>query len=201
MGMFGVRRDRHEPRKPEGRRRTVVTTTFTRLMPDQAGVKQWIAGRSCGGRCSGLSWGSCPGGGAHARLLRGLLPGEEGLPSTPREFGRGAIEGVAGARVGQQRRGPGLLHPAAHPRHPDERRHGPHARRHDHPRHPAGTADDRPSSPSSSGASSSRMWIGNVILLVLNLPMIGHLGPDALTCPTGSCTRPSSSSAASVFTA
>ena len=62
---------------------------------------------------------------------------EKKLAKDPSQFGKGAIEGVAGPGVGQQRRRADVVHPAADARHPAERGDGADGRRDDDPRHPA----------------------------------------------------------------
>ena len=62
--------------------------------------------------------------GRAARLLRGLLGGEEGLDALGR-VREGGHRGGGRARVRQQRRGPGFLHPHAHARDSHQPRHGP----------------------------------------------------------------------------
>ena len=82
--------------------------------------------------------------------ILGILPGngavlgpfasytiEKKLAKDPSRFGRGAIEGVAGPEVGEQRRRADLLHSAPDARHPAERRDGADGRGDDHPRHRA----------------------------------------------------------------
>ena len=44
------------------------------------------------------------------------------------------------------------------------------------------------------------MWIGNLMLVILNLPLVGHVGASCCRCRTACCFRRSSCSAASAPT-
>ena len=63
------------------------------------------------GTALGSFLGILPGGGALLASF-GAYTLEKKLSKHPEQFGKGAIEGVAGARGGQQRRRADLLHPA-----------------------------------------------------------------------------------------
>ena len=77
-----------------------------------------------------------------------------------------------GTRGGQQRRSPNLLHPHAHPRHSHQPCHGSHDRSLGDPGPATRSRDDHRTAAAFLGRHRS-MWIGNVMLLVLNLPLIG----------------------------
>nr|AHF23657.1 putative TctA citrate transporter [uncultured bacterium] len=76
-----------------------------------------------------------------------------------------------GAGIGQQRRLANLLHPAADAGHSAQRRDGADGGRHDHPQHPARPAGDDQQPRPVLGPDPS-MWIGNAMLVILNLPLI-----------------------------
>ena len=59
--------------------------------------------------------GILPGGGAVLASFAAYTV-EKKIAKDPSRFGKGAIEGVAGPEVGQQRGGADLVHSAAHPR-------------------------------------------------------------------------------------
>ncbi len=78
-----------------------------------------------------------------AGTLRGLHGREEARQgSAPVRPGR--HRGRGGPGIGQQRRGPDVLHSPPDPRHPAQCRHGPDGRRHDDPRHHSGSPGHDP---------------------------------------------------------
>jgi TctA family transporter len=83
----------------------------------------------------------------------------------------------------QQRRRPDELHSAAHARHSGQRHHGADGRRHDDPGHPAGP-QVMTAQPQLFWGVIASMWLGNLMLIVLNLPLIG-CGCRCCACRTG----------------
>ena len=143
--------------------------------PTWQDLKQSACADRCAARSSARSSGILPGNGAVLGPFASYTL-EKKLAKDPARFGRGAIEGVAGPEIGQQCRRADLLHPAADARHPAERRDGADGRRHDHPRHHAGPAGHDQATRSLFWGMIASMWIGNLMLLVINLPLIGAVG-------------------------
>ncbi len=107
-----------------------------------------------------------------ARPVRLLRAGEEARQG-PAPLRAWRHRGRGRARVGEQRRGADLVHPAPHPGHPPQRGDGADGGRDDHPRHRPRPAGHDPEPARSSGGVIASMWIGNLMLLVINLPLIG----------------------------
>ena len=152
-------------------KREVFTKKVKGLWPTQAGLQ----GSRCPPCCAAPRWARCsaccP---AAARCCRRSRPtrSRRRSPKDPAQFGKGAIHGVAGPEVGQQRRRADLVHSAADARHPAQRGDGADGRRDDDPQHPAGPAGDD-DEPALFWGLIASMWIGNLMLVVLNLPLIG----------------------------
>ena len=123
------------------------------------------------GTAVGSLLGILPGGGAVLSLVRGLHAGEEDL-ATPERFGKGAVEGVAAPEAANNAGAQTSFIPLLTLGIPST---------------PVmavmigammiqgiapGTAiiENRPNC---SGASSASMWIGNLMLVIINLPLIG----------------------------
>ena len=87
------------------------------------------------GTVIGSALGILPGGGAVLAAFASYTV-EKRSPN-PEEFGRGAIEGVAGPEIGQQCRRADLVHPDADAWHSRQPGHGADDRRDDHPGHHA----------------------------------------------------------------
>jgi len=192
----------------DARRRAGTGAHHHGALRDQRGAAQHRAGRDAGG----LRYAD-QGAHAHARglealagpiargsvlgFLLGILPGigaiiptfisyalEKRIARQPERFGRGAIEGVAGARGGEQRRHRRLDDPASHAGPSAERGHGRPPRRLSHPRRAARTAPHQGASRDLLGCHHEAWYVGNVMLLVLNLPLIG-LWVQLLRVPYG----------------
>ena len=116
----------------------------------------------------------------------------------PEGVRHGRHRGRRGARVGQQRRGADVVHPAAHPRPAGAPGDGAARRRLHHPGHHPGpnVINDEPELFWGLIAS---MWVGNLLLVLLNLPLIG-IWVKMLTVPYRCCSRRSSSSPRSAAT-
>ena len=121
------------------------------LLPNSAGHEAVRRADRARHAASGRSLGSCP---ATAPCSGPSPPTRwrRSCAKDPSRFGRGAIEGVAGPGVGQQRRRADRVHSAAHARHPAQRGDGADGRRHDHPRHRAGPAGHDQAAAACSGA-------------------------------------------------
>ena len=96
------------------------------------------------------------------------------------EFGtKGAIEGVAGPEAANNATRDRGADPAADAGHPDLQHHGHHAGRFPELRHPAGPAAFHARSAALVWALIASLYIGNVMLLILNLPHGEAVGPAA----------------------
>ena len=150
--------------------RDVAVRDFSGLMPSRADLRR-IAAPVLRGTALGSLLGILPGGG-HVLASFAAYTVEKKVSRTPERFGRGAIEGVAGPEIGQQRGRADLLHPNADAWHPGQPGDGSDDRRDDHPRdHPGpNVATDEPAL---FWGLIVSMWLGNLLLVVLNLPLIG----------------------------
>jgi putative tricarboxylic transport membrane protein len=132
MGMFGLGEIARNLENEATRTRLVGH--ITTLMPTREDFRRMVA-PILRGTFIGSALGILPGNGAVLGSFTSYSI-EKKLSKTPEQFGKGAIEGVAG--VGQQCRCPDLVHSnvdARHSLHPGD---GAHDRRAHHPRHPAG---------------------------------------------------------------
>ena len=134
-GHVRLRRDHRQPRAGASTAKS-FTDKVDEPVADAGRTSSAWPRRSCAARRSARSSASCR---AAARCWPPSPPTRSRRSSRRirDEFGKGAIEGVAGAGVGQQRRRADLVHPAADARHPVQRRDGADGRRDDHPGHPA----------------------------------------------------------------
>ncbi len=118
-------------------------------------------------------------------FLIGIIPGsahiissfvsyalERRISKHPERFGKGAIEGVAGPEVRQQRRGVRRLRADAGARHADGPDPGGDDRGAHGPRHRARPAADQ-QQPELFWGFVASMYVGNLVLLILNLPLVG----------------------------
>ena len=191
MGVFGMgeilRNLEHE------HTRSVMVKHVSGLMPSKADLKR-IIGPVLRGTGARLDPRHIARRRRDAVLVRRLHM-EKRMSPNRAEFGKGAIEGVAAPEVRQQCRRADVVHPDADAGHSVERRHGADDRRDDHPGHQPGpnvVTDE----PELFWGMIASMWIGNLMLVLLNLPLIG-LWIWMLTIPTTCCFRRSSRSAAS----
>ena len=166
--------------------------------PPRRRLQGRVRPRCCAARRSARCSASCP---AAARCCRRSRPtrSRRRSPSDPRAVRQGRDPGRRRPRVGQQRRRADLVHPAADARHPAERGDGADGRRDDDPQHPAGPAGDDVSNPQLFWGLIASMWVGNLMLVVLNLPLIG-MWIKLLTVPYRCCSRRSCCSARSACT-
>ena len=107
------------------------------------------------------------------RLVRRLCDREEDLARRRRRFGTGDDRGRRLPGSLDAFLGAGRFHPDHEPRHSGRRRDGADARRADDPGHRARPAADQPSIPDIFWGLIASFWIGNIMLVVLNVPMIG----------------------------
>ena len=150
----------------------MFTAKVTGLMPTGEDFKRMIPA-VLRGTALGSALGILPGGGALLAAFAAYTIEKK----TKLQPGRSAVrQGQhprrGGARVGQQRRLADLLHPAADAGHSAQRRDGADGGRHDHPQHPAGP-QVMTSNPQLFWGLIASMWIGNLMLIILNLPLIG----------------------------
>ena len=121
-------------------RREVFTSKVGRLMPSKEDFgRAWKP--ILRGTAFGAALGILPGGGPLLASF-GAYTLEKKISRYGSEFGKGAIEGVAGTRVGEQCRRTDLVHSDAHAGHPVQPGDGADARRDDDPGHRPGSPDD-----------------------------------------------------------
>ncbi len=178
--------------------RSLVMTKITGLMPTREDLKRIVA-PVLRGTALGSFLGILPGGGAMLSSFAAYSL-EKKVSRNPGEFGHGAIEGVAGAGVGQQRRRAGVLHPDADARHSVEPGDGADDRRADPARHPAGPERD-------GGAARALLGARRVDVDGQPVPAGAQpaadrpVGADDLGAVPPAVSRPSSCSAASASSA
>ena len=138
MGIFGFAEivKNLEPHEE----RTVLTQKITNMFPTREDYRRMIPA-ILRGTTLGTLLGVLPGGGAVLSSFAAYTL-EKKLSKTPEQFGKGAIEGVAGPGSRQQRRRADLVHSAADAGPAVQRRDGADGRRDDHPQHPARSAGD-----------------------------------------------------------
>ena len=134
MGLFGFAEIIINLESTE--KRELVTTKVKRPVAHQGAVQARLRRRCCAAPASGSVLGILPGGGAMLSSFASYTV-EKKIAKDPSQFGKGAIQGVAGPGVGQQRRRADVVHSAADARHSGERGDGDDGRRDDHPQHPA----------------------------------------------------------------
>jgi TctA family transporter len=168
MGMFGIAEIILNLERPESR--NVLThkvgslfltrEEFTRAVPSVLR-----------GTALGTVLGILPGGGASLASFGSYMV-ERKVSKHRHEFGTGAIEGVAGPEAANNAAAQSSFIPLLTLGIPGQRRDGADGRRADHPGHPA-----RPrmveAQPDLFWGLIASMWVGNLMLLVINLPMIG----------------------------
>jgi TctA family transporter len=168
VGMFGVAEIIRN--LEDDTRRTVLVESVKGLLPSREEMRR-IAGPILRGTALGSALGVLPGGG-HILASFGSYTLEKRLSRTPREFGRGAIEGVAGPESANNAAAQTSFIPLLTlgiPPHPVMAilmggliihgiQPGP------------GMIDTQPAL---FWGLIVSMWIGNVMLVVLNLPLIG----------------------------
>ena len=159
--------------RAEASKREVFTSKVTDLYADQGRLQAHRGRRSCAAPRSARCLGILPGGGALLASFARLHAGEEDLAASASTFGKGAIEGVAAPRVGQQRRRADLVHPACS--RSASRRNAVMALMigamiiHGIQPGPQVMTEK----PELFWGMIASMWVGNLMLVVLNLPLIG----------------------------
>ena len=138
MGLFGVAEVLLNTEQVI--KRDIINAKITQLLPSKADWKA-SAGPVARGTVLGFFLGILPGGGAVVASFASYAL-EKRLSKTPERFGHGAIEGVAGPEVRQQRRGRRRLHSADDARDPAERGDGAAAWRLRHSRATARSITD-----------------------------------------------------------
>ena len=168
VGMFGIAEIIRN--LEDDRRRTALVETVKGILPSREDMRR-IGGPILRGTALGSALGVLPGGG-HILASFGSYTLEKRLSRTPREFGRGAIEGVAGPESANNAAAQTSFIPLLTlgiPPHPvmailmggliiHNVQPGP------------GMIDTQPEL---FWGLIVSMWIGNVMLVVLNLPLIG----------------------------
>ena len=152
MGVFGVAEllvmaEGGSAARQAGRRSRSGSSSCSRTAPTGARARC----RSCAAPGSDSSSACCR---AAAPRCRRSPPTcwSGGWPRSPERFGHGAIEGVAGPEIGQQRGRAVVVRAAAEPRHPGQCRHGRDPGRAADPGHHARARRWSPTGPTSSSA-------------------------------------------------
>jgi putative tricarboxylic transport membrane protein len=136
MGVFGYGEIIANLAVPE-HEREVFTAKVKGLWPTRQDFKD-MTPAVLRGTALGSALGILPGGGALLSAFAAYtIEKKMKLKAGEVPFGKGNIRGVAGPRVGQQRRRADLVHSAAHAGHSVQRRDGADGGGHDHPQHPA----------------------------------------------------------------
>jgi putative tricarboxylic transport membrane protein len=170
-GRVRLRRSAAQSREPGGAR-DVVQHQDRPAAADWNDIKQDDA-PILRGTAIGAILGILPGNGAVLGPPSPAIRSKRSSPRIPSALRAGRDRGRGGAGIGQQRRRADRLHPAAHARHPAQRGDGADGRRDDHPRHhPRPAGHDQATRTLFWGMIAS-MWIGNLMLLVINLPLVG----------------------------
>ena len=151
IGPFGIAEMIQQPRAAAGLD-DFVGTRISNLVPSRADLAAAFPAIACAAPRSAACCGVLPGGGAALPAVLRLSRSEKKIAADPSRFGKGAIEGVAGAGGRQQCRRADQLHPAADARHPVQPADGADDRRADDPGHPARPAGDDRAARSCSGA-------------------------------------------------
>ena len=139
IGMFGIAEIMRNVERPDAQR-NAYSAKMRELWPKLSDLRAaWPSVMR--GTGVGALLGILPGGGAVLAAFASYTL-EKKIAKDPSRFGQGAIEGVAGPGIGEQRRRPDLVHPAAHPRPAFERGDGADDGRDDHSRHRAGLGGD-----------------------------------------------------------
>jgi putative tricarboxylic transport membrane protein len=171
MGVFGYGEIIANLAKTEDKRE-VFTGKVTGLFPTKEDFKNMIPA-VLRGTAIGSMLGILPGGGALLAAFAAytiekktkLRPGE--VP-----FGQGNIRGVAAPEIGQQRRLTNLLHSIAHLGYSTQCCDGLDGGCHDHSQHST-WPQVMTSNPELFWGLIASMWLGNAMLIILNLPLIG----------------------------
>ena len=125
------------------------------------------------GTAIGAGFGILPGTGPLISSFASYVHGDASSPRDPTRFGNGAIEGVAGPEAANNAAALTHFIPMLTLGIPAGAANGADARRADHPGHHARPAADRPQHADLFWGVVASMWIGNLMLLVLNLPLVG----------------------------
>ena len=140
------------------------------VWPSRKDLKQ-SSGAIGRGSVIGFVLGVLPGGGAVLSSIVAYAM-EKRRSKTPERFGRGAVEGRRGAGDRQQRGGHVVVHPAADDRSTRQRHDGDAVRRAADPRRLTRTATGHEHPDVFWGVINS-MYIGNILLLILSMPLVG----------------------------
>ena len=170
IGMFGVVEIIRNLEQPDVER-SAISARFRDLWPSMKDFHEsWRP--VIRGTFLGAILGILPGGGVVLASFAAYTL-EKKIAKDPSRFGKGAIEGVAGPESANNCGGADLVHSAAHPRPAVQRHHGVDDGRDDDPGYSARlSGDDQPARPVL-GSGRQSMWIGNLMLVIINLPMIG----------------------------
>ena len=171
-----------------------IAAKIGRLMPTREEFQPRVAGGRCAARRSARSSACCPAA-AHCSRPFASYALEKKVSRDPDAIRQRRDRRRGGPGIGQQRRRADLVHSTADARHSVQPDHGGDGRRDDHPGHRARPARDDRDQPELFWGIIASMWIGNLMLVIINLPLIG-MWVRCSRCPTGCCSRRSCCSAA-----
>ena len=171
VGVFAVGEIVANLGEPRGARRS-SPRKVTSLLPTTAGHEAVLRRRSCAAPGIGAFFGVLPGTGpAIASFSSYML--EKKIAKDPSRFGKGAIEGVAGPEAANNADAQCKFIPMLTLGMPGERGDGADAGRADHPGHRSPGPQVMTQKPDLFWGLIASMWIGNLMLVILNLPLIG----------------------------
>ncbi len=169
MGLFGISEVLTNIEGPL--ERTIFKSEIKHLLPNLNDWKR-SAGPISRGTVIGFLLGILPGAGSIASTFVSYTV-EKKISKHPEEFGKGAIEGVAAPETANNAASRRSLCSSHDSGNSSQCGHGRSARSVDHSwRRPRSQSDQRPPSEIFWGTIAS-MYLGNVMLLLLNLPLIG----------------------------
>ena len=170
MGLFGVADFLKNINRLGGDAKVTAAKISMKSMRPEAGDIKQSRGALVRGTAIGAAFGILPGTGPTIASFISYATEKKVARDPPLRPWR--HRGHCRARSRHQRVHADRLHPDHEPGHPWRSGHGADAGRAHHPRHPARTADDGRACRYVLGLIAS-FWVGNILLLLLNLPLIG----------------------------
>ena len=169
MGLFGVGEILYNLEERYGKPH--VPAKIANIWPSRKDLRQ-SSGAIGRGSVIGFFLGVLPGGGAVMSSLAAYAV-EKRVAKTPERVRARRRRGRRRARDRQQRRSNVVVHPAADPRHPGQRVDGDAVRRASGPRHHARARSCVEERPDLFWGVVNSMYIGNILLLILSIPLVG----------------------------